>query len=209
MRQALGQLGTASPGRPDAAQRRPSYQAMPGTGRHRFRQDGEVPVVRVSLATSSRGTGRPAHAPVGIMAAGQGQAGEERVQGGIEAARQVQELTEQLRATLTRLGHAELALAEATRATQARQEEAAGLRRALDTAEAALAQLRAELAASERVCEDKTQRRAATLHFSQATGDLKDIVLRRKVGRPLGSFGHARREAAANEVEPVTWWVKN
>ena len=74
-------------------------------------------------------------------------------------ARQVQVLTEQLQATRTRLGHAELVSGEASRMAQARQEEAAGLRRALDTAEAMLAQLRADLAASKRAWEELGQRR--------------------------------------------------
>ena len=59
MRQALGRLGTAKPVQPEAP-RRTTYQARPGAGRHRFRQDGEVPVVRISLAEGSRGEGTPA-----------------------------------------------------------------------------------------------------------------------------------------------------
>ncbi len=64
MRQALGKLGTAKPGKPEASHRANPYQAKHGAGRHRFRQDGEVPVVRISLAEGGRGTERHAHAPV-------------------------------------------------------------------------------------------------------------------------------------------------
>ncbi len=194
MRRALGQLGTARKGQPEPL-RRKTFQVTPGAGRHRFRQDGEVPVVRISLATAGQGGRRQGQAPAGLVAAGQGRAGEGRSEDGAETSRQVQELTEQLRTALTRLGHAELALAEAGRAAQARQDEAAGLRQALDAAETALAQARAELVASERA-------REVRVPVSQ-----KDDASHRKVGRPLGSYGPARREATASKQEPVKWWT--
>ena len=58
MRQALGKLGIARPGKPEAP-RRTTSQVTPGAGRHRFRQDGEVPVVRLSMGT---GGGKPSPA---------------------------------------------------------------------------------------------------------------------------------------------------
>ncbi len=57
---------------------------------------------------------------------------------------------EQLRATQTRLGHAELAQAEAERSVQARQDKAASLREALAASQVTIAQARLELAAGER-----------------------------------------------------------
>ncbi len=72
MRQALGKLGTARPGKPEAP-RRATYQATPGAGRHRFRQDGEVPVVRLSMGGGSR-QGAPVQAcrPAGERRPGMG-----------------------------------------------------------------------------------------------------------------------------------------
>ncbi|MGI4747282.1 MAG: hypothetical protein ACRYFY_14770, partial [Janthinobacterium lividum] len=128
MRQALGQLGSAKLGKPDAPRRSTTYQATPGAGRHRFKQDGEVPVVRISLAQGCRATERQAQALVGSTRTRQGPLDEGREHGNGETARQVQELTEQLRVTQTRLGHAELALTEADRKAEVRQEEAASLR---------------------------------------------------------------------------------
>ena len=206
MRQALGKLGTAKPGKPEPT-RRKSYQAKPGTGRHRFKQDGEVPVVRLTLSQGDRSGERQPPAPVATMGAVQGRAGEGRDHGSSESARQVQELTEQLRATQTRLGHAELVASEATGAAHARQEEAAGLRLALNAAEAALAQVRRELAASERAREELKQCRATTRLSVSAGPDLDDTPARGRVGRPLGSTNRVRDHAPGSEPEPVKWWA--
>ena len=208
MRQALGKLGTAKPGRPEAP-RRTSYQAKPGAGRHRFRQDGEVPVVRISLAESNRSGEHQPRAPAEAAHAGAGQGHRADVQGqdGGDSVRQVQVLTEQLQATRTRLGHAELVSGEASRAAQARQEEAAGLRRALATAEAALAQVRAELAASERAREELERHRDAMRHINREAHERDDTAVRRRVGRPLGSTSRVRDQVPASEPAPVKWWA--
>ena len=80
MRQALGKLGTARPGKPEAT-RRMTYQTTPGAGRHRFRQDGEVLVVRLSMEGGG-GKERQLQAPAGgiEVEAGHGQAGRGRDQ---------------------------------------------------------------------------------------------------------------------------------
>lgn len=96
---------------------------------------------------------------------------------------------------------------EASRTAQARQEEAAGLHRALDTAEAALAQVRAELAASERAREELEQRRDVTQHPNRKADERDDTAVRRKVGRPLGSTKRARDQVPASEPAPVKWWA--
>ncbi len=204
MRQALGKLGTARPGQPEAP-RRTTYQARPGAGRHRFRQDGEVPVVRTSLAEGGRGVERQPRAPVEATqgGAGQGHRSDTRTQDGGDSARQVPVLTEQLQAVRTRLGHAELVAGEASRTAQARQEEAAGLRRSLDTAEATLAQVRAQLVASEQAREELERGR----HASREVDERDDTAVRRKVGRPLGSTKHVRNQVPASEPAPVKWWA--
>ena len=207
MRQALGKLGTARPGRPEAPHRANAYQVKPGAGRHRFRQDGEVPVVRISLTEGGRGMERQSHAPVESIGARHVPAGEGREQGSSDSTRQVQELTEQLRAVQTRLGHAELVLQEASKEAQARQEEAAGLRHARDATEATLTQVRAELAASEQAREALEQSRCAKRHRDPEVEGREDTATRRKVGRPPGSSNRFRNQAPASEPEPVKWWA--
>ncbi|MGI4800373.1 MAG: hypothetical protein ACRYG8_41345, partial [Janthinobacterium lividum] len=209
MRQALGKLGTARPGKSDAPRRTNPYQAKPGAGRHRFRQDGEVPVVRISLAEGNRSGEHQPRAPAEAAQAGAGQGHGAGVRGQDSggSARQVQVLTEQLQATRTRLGHAELVASEASRTVQARQEEAGGLRRALDTAEAALAQVRAELAASERAREELVRHRDALRPIGGEADERDDTAVRRRVGRPLGSTRCVRNQAPASEPAPVKWWA--
>ena len=208
MHQALGNFGTARPGKPEAPRRATSYQATPGAGRHRFRQDGKVPVVRISLAQGSRGTERQAHAPAGGAGTKPGLASEGHNQGGGESTRQVQELTEHLRANQTRLGHAELALREAGGETQARQEEAAELRQALDTTEAALVQVRAELATSERAREKLGRRQEAAPCPGLDACNRADTAMRRKVAPPLGSTKCVRSQVPTTKQMPVKWWVE-
>ena len=209
MHQALGNFGTARPGKPEAPRRATSYQATPGAGRHRFRQDGEVPVVRISLAHGSRSAERQAHAPTGSAGTRPGLAGEGHNQGGGESVRQVQELTEQLRAAQTRLGHAELALQEAGREAQARQQEAAELQQALDTTEAALVQVRSDLATSERAREELERRQGATPCSGLDAGNPTHTAARRKIGRPLGSTNRVRGQVPTTEPTPVKWWVEH
>ena len=207
MRQALGKLGIAKPGNSEPP-RRTSYQAKPGAGRHRFRQDGEVPVVRISLAEGSRGGEHHPRAPAEAtqVGAGLGHRVDVRGQYSGDSARQVQVLTEQLQATRTRLGHAELVAGEASRTAQVLQEEAAELRLALDTAEAALAEVRAQLAASERAREEPVRRRNALRSIDQDGDEHDDAAVRCRVGRPLGSTRRVLDQPPVSEPAPVKWW---
>ena len=119
----------------------------------------------------------------------------------------MQELTDQLRATQTRLGHAELAADEATRAARAWQEEASDLRRALDAAEAILAQVRAELSATELAHEELHRCPPAARQPGPQSHAREDTGSRRRAGRPLGSTKRARDQMPAGEPEPVKWWA--
>ncbi len=207
MRRALGNLGTARQGHLEAPCRT-TYQAKAGAGRHRFRQDGEVPVVRISMAEGGRGREHQPRVAAEVVGAGYEQGGDVRAQNSSDTTRQMQELTEQMRATQTRLGHAELALREAGREAQARQAEAASLRQTLDAAEATLAQVRAELAASERARVELERRREATQQPSPTTNERDGIATRRKVGRPLGSTNNRLRDqTSASQPPPVKWWA--
>ena len=207
-RQALGKLGTAKPGN-SKPPRRTSYQAKPGAGRHRFRQDGEVPVLRISLAEGGRGGEHQPRAPAEVVWAGAGQEhrADVREQDSGDSARQVQELTQQLQATRTRLGHAELALAEANRSLQAGQEEAAGLREALAGSQATLAQLQGELAARKLACATTGQQRQKTKRREMDAVESGAALVRRKVGRPLGLTNRIRRQDQADGLEAVKWWT--
>ena len=181
----------------------------PGAGRHRFRQDGEVPVVRISLAEGNRGGEHQPRAPAEATQAGAGQGYGAGVRGqdGVDSARQVQVLTEQLQATRTRLGHAELVAAEVSRMAQARQEEATRLQRALDTAKAALAQVRAELAVSEQAREELVRQRNAMPHINREADKCNDTAVHRRVGRPLGSTERVCNQVPVREPTPVKWWA--
>ncbi len=183
MRQALGKLGTSPLAQP-GAQRRTTHQVTASGRRHRFRQDGEVPVVRLALPQAGRGAERQAPSPVSEAGAAEKNPGVGWDQAG-ESARMVADLTEQLRAVQTRLGHAELALEES---------------------KAALALARAELAANRQ--EDEPQRHPVRPTRQPRPGrEAQDASVRRKVGRPLGSTNRARTQQQTGEPEPVKWWA--
>jgi len=203
MRQALGKLGTSKPGRPEAPRRAtPSGNARSTPAPVQTGRRGTL-----TLAESGRGGERQPRAPTKEAEIEHGPGAEGWVQGGAESARQVQVLTEQLRATQTRLGYAELVLGEAGRAAQARQEEATGLRQALDAAEATLAQLRAELAASERAREEPERRQPTVRHSSAEADAPTGVATQHKVVRPLGSTNRIADQMPASEPEPVKWWM--
>ncbi len=183
MRQALGKLGTGTPAQP-GAQRQTTHQVTAGGHRHRFRQDGEVPVVRLALPQTGRGAERQAPSPISDAGAAEKNPGVGWDQAG-ESARTVADLTEQLRAMQTRLGHAELALEES---------------------KAALTLARAELAANRQ--EDEPPRHPVRSTRQPRPGrEAQDASVRRKVGRPLGSTNRARSQEQGGEPEPVKWWA--
>ena len=183
MRQALGKLGASTPAQP-GTQRRTTHQVTASGHRHRFRQDGEVPVVRLALPQASRGAERQAPSPISDAGAAEKNPGVGWDQAG-ESARTVADLTEQLRAVQTRLGHAELALEES---------------------KAALMLARAELAANRQ--EDELPRHAVRPTRQSRPGrEAQDASVRRKVGRPLGSTNRIRSQEQGSEPEPVKWWA--
>ena len=209
MRQALGKLGTRLP-KQNATPQRSRSQTASGPPRHRFRQDGEVPVVRLALSQGKRSKEQAA-SPLGLEANPKDQHPQEgKSQAAGESIRALQEVTEQLRAMQTRLGHAELALAEAAEATRTTQEKAAALRQALEESGAQLEQVRAKLTASERSREALEQQLKATRHYVPEVREVSEVPpapARRKVGRPLGSTKSTRSQDHAHESAPVKWWV--
>ncbi len=183
MRQALGKLGTGAATQP-GAHRRTTHQVTAGGHRHRFRQDGEVPVVRLALPQAGRGGERQTLLPAGDAGAGERSPSGSWDQAG-ESVRTVAELTEQLRAMQTRLGHAELALEES---------------------KAALMLARAELASRRQAGEPPTHPVQPTRQL-RPSRDAQSVSVRRKVGRPLGSTNRARTQQQTGEPEPVKWWA--
>lgn len=208
MRQALGKLGARPAKQSAASQHR--QQTPTGLPRHRFRQEGEVPVVRLALPQGKRSKEQVA-LPPGLEASPKDQHPQEgRGQAAGESGRALQELTEQLRAMQTRLGHAELALAEAVEATRNSQEEAAAFRQALEENRAKLEQARAELTVSERSRHALTHQLEAMQHRGpeiREASAVPNAPARRKVGRPFGSTKLSRGLSHEREPAPVKWWA--
>lgn len=141
-------------------------------------------MVRLALPQASRGAERQAASPISGAGAAEKNPGVGWDQAG-ESARTVADLTEQLRAVQTRLGHAELALEES---------------------KAALALARAELAANRQ--EDEPSRHPVRSTRQPRPGrEAQDAPVRRRVGRPLGSTNRARSQEQGGEPQPVKWWA--
>ncbi len=190
-------LGLGGGGR-DARPARAAGQAHAPVGRHRFVQDGEVPVVRLSLA---RQDGRDPPRPAEPAAVDASEARLARV----AAERLHQEATAVLHGVQTRLGHAELALQDALRQLQVHHEDAASLRAALrNSAEERDAAFQARDSAEKRCCILEEQLGAAL------GGDGRSV---KREGRILAS---SRRGEGASDLgqimsfnddpEPVKWW---
>lgn len=209
MRQALSKLGTRPP-KQNAAPQRSRPQTASGGARHRFRQDGEVLVVQLALPQVKRGKEEAASVLGPKANLRHEQPGEGRGPAVGERARGLDEVTDQLRAMQTRLGHAELALTEAAGAARASQDNAAALRQALQGSRAQLEQVRAELSASERSREalehqlELARYRGPEIREASA---VPSAPAHRKVGRPLGSTKLARIQDHAREPAPVKWWA--
>ncbi len=156
---------------------------------------GKTPVVRLAFPGGGRVAERQTPPRV-----------QERAPDAGESGRHLQELTDQLRATQTRLGHAKLALGEAVRTAQARQEELAGLRKSLDEAETTLVELRAGLKASKPGRQRLEELGDETRHPGSQGDEHQPMAIRRKRGRPLGSTNLVRDQVPASEPEPVKWW---
>jgi hypothetical protein len=228
MRHALGLRGGALPGpaRPQS-DRGPQQvrQRVPEAGtphrRHRFVQDGEVPVVHVGRRPE--GTGDPL--PQGFNrlqaaeAAGQAErTGRERAERALQAA---QAATHELQ---TKLGHAELALAEAQAQAKSRAAELEALRAAdlqremrLSAAEdgrrsaeqaslAANAALEVERQAR-RAAEQAAADAAALSKTPRAASPQDEKTQTDTVTRKTRATKRVTAQPAAREPQPVKWWL--
>ena len=227
MRHALGLQGgpSSAPARlPDRASQLPRPRVPEGGSphrRHRFVQDGEVPVVHVSRRAEAAGDplSQGFNRLQAAEAAGQAERhGRERAERALQAAQAtVHELQ-------TKLGHAELALAEAQAQARSRLAELEELRAAslerdlrLNAAEGACRSAEQAAQAAEAALENERQtRRAAEQAAAEAPASSKRTraASPSDEGEPTSTTGRKPRAAkraspppAAREPQPVKWWL--
>ncbi len=179
---------------------RSTPQAHAPAGRHRFAQDGDVPVVRLSLArTETREAKRPLPEPVAVTVepADRDRAARHT------AERALQDVTTTLHGVQTRLGHAELDLERAQEQLRQRDQELQALR----------AELRArdqELAAARRGGDAARRRPQADAlpARSDAQAEAGQPVSRLAAAEALFAAPASARdgEAGPEAPEPVKWW---
>lgn len=179
-------LGLGGGGRSGRAQQRSTPQAHAPAGRHRFAQDGDVPVVRLSLPrTETREAKRPLPAPepVAVEPADRDRTARHA------AERALQDVTTTLHGVQTRLGHAELDLEQALAQLQARTQEVHALRAELHAREQELAARRGDAPRRRATAE------ARPTHSGAEPGDEEASGLLAQAG-----------EAGGDSSEPVKWW---
>jgi hypothetical protein len=192
-------LGLGGGGRAGRAPRS-TPQAHAPAGRHRFAQDGDVPVVRLSLArTEAREAKRPMPAPEPVVA----DSAERDRAARYAAERAVQDVTVTLHGVQTRLGHAELDLEQALSQVQARDQELQALRTELRVRSEELAAARhaLDVAPRRRVVHDARPAFESGVGGNEAEG-----------AEPTANGFSARskqpraEEFDDNAPEPVKWW---
>ena len=194
-----GNGSSGNGGRPGRAARS-TPQAHAPAGRHRFAQDGDVPVVRLSLArtetTREPKWPAPAPEPVATDPAERDRAARHA------AERALQEMTTTLHGVQTRLGHAELDLEQASSQVRARDQELQVLRAEL--------RLRSEeLAAARHALDAASRRRAAqtvrpSFDAMSYGGGFQGNGAEHAAEPPRGLSAGAGQDDDA--PEPVKWW---
>lgn len=170
---------------------RSGVQAHAPAGRHRFVQDGEVPVVRLSLP---RADGR--ETPRQSEPASPGLSHERLARQSAE--RLHQEVTATLHGVQTRLGHAEMALQEAQRQLLARDERIRGLGASL----IACSQDR-DAALQAR---DEAEHRCAALQGRLDAASAQRQGDQRPEQAEAAMAGGLQGAAHGEDPEPVKWW---
>ena len=188
-------LGLGGGGRSGRAPRSTPQVHAPA-GRHRFAQDGDVPVVRLSLArTETREAKRPMPAPEPV-------AGEpvDRDRAARHAAeRALQDVTTTLHGVQTRLGHAELDLERALAQLRLREQELQALRLEMRGRDQELADARrgGEGARRRGVIEARPER------FGVAP-EARQVPTAVEAAEAL--FAAPRPVQDGDAPEPVKWW---
>ena len=185
--------------------------------RHRFVQDGAVPVTILNRHRPDEAEGSPASRTAIEAALRDERAARDR------AERSLQEALATVRDLQTKLGHAELAHREALATAQATCAEADALRsehgeQALrwteDLAAERAARLAAEAALTEatRACEP-AKRTRVSVPAAQPALDLQDASPTPKAKAPAKTAVKRTRKAASEpgrrEPEPVKWWLRS
>lgn len=190
-------LGLGSGGR-SARAPRSTPQAHAPAGRHRFAQDGDVPVVRLSLArTETREAKRPMSVPELVAA---DPVDRDRV-ARYAAERALQDVTTTLHGVQTRLGHAELDLERALSQIRERDQELQALRAELQVRSGELAVARQAIDAGSR------RRVALDARPVFVAGSRRD-----EAGQGGEAAGSVSVRAGQRGVEhddapePVKWW---
>ena len=196
---------------------KPASYSPAGARRHRFKDDGEVPVVHVAPHRERGPGGSPVPGRIANQVDGQAseeRASRERAERALEAAR------ETIRHLQTRLGHDELALREALAQAQASEQATAALRQELEfhrgqLAEAAGAAEQADHA--RRTSSEDLERHRQALKAAEAElaalrgsqGVAKAWPAR--VAKLAGPAKPKRQPKASGPVEkepePVKWWL--
>ena len=225
MRRALGltgdRAGRSSPPQTERPQAgppgRPAGRPSADKPRHRFVQDGAVPVTILNRHRSDEADGLSASRAV-IEAALR----DERA-ARAKAERSLQEALATVRDMQTKLGHAELAHREALAATQAARAELDALRaehgeQALRWTEDLAAERAARLAAEAALAGATHAREAAKrtrvpMPAAQPALDLQDASPAPVAKAPAKPAAKRTRRAVAEprgrEPEPVKWWLRS
>ena len=225
MRRALGLTGDgavrSSPPRTERPQAgppgRPAGRSSVDKPRHRFVQDGAVPVTVISRQRPDEADVTP-ESRAAIEATLQNErAARER------AERSLQEALATVRDLQTKLGHAELARREASGAAEAARAAADSLRtehreRELrwheDLAAECAARLAAEAALAEATRAREPAKRTRLLApVAQPVLDLQDASPAPRAKAPVKPAAKRTREAVSeqeqHEPEPVKWWLRS
>ncbi len=217
MRQSLAMLSSSSPQPRNPQPRGPQHgspqQSRTSNGaaprRHRFVQDGEVPVVHVSN-TRPRDAAQQPPPPEPASDDAHRQAAEQRLR---QAERALEAAQSNIRSLQTRLSHAELAQSEANSRTQAAIATAAALRVQLREEQAALAAERQALTKADH------DRHALQARLEEARAGIFPALpaaapipeLKRapaRIAKPrVAGPKPAAKPRAAKEPKPVKWWL--
>ena len=225
MRRALGltgdRAGRSSPPQTERPQAgpagRPAGRSSGDKQRHRFVQDGAVPVTILTRHRPDEADG-----PSAIRSAIEAALRDERA-ARAKAERSLQEALATVHDMQTKLGHAELAHGEALAATQAGRAELDALRaehgeQALRWTEDLAAERAARLAAEAALAEATRARELAkrtriSASAAQPALDLQDASPAPMAKAPAKAAVKRTRKAASgpgrHEPEPVKWWLRS
>ena len=225
MRRALGLTGDravrSSPTQTERSQAgppgRPVGRSSADKPRHRFVQDGTVPVTILNRHRSDEADGPPTSRAAVEAALQAERAARER------AERSLQEALATVRDLQTKLGHAELARREASGAAEAARAAADSLRaehqeRELRSQEDLGAERAARLAAEAALAEatrarEPAKRTRVSAPVAQPALDLRDASAAPMAKAPAKAAAKRTRKAASepgrHEPEPVKWWLRS